>query len=513
MRRRSRISDFAAGAIALAVIVVACYIGFTKSIPFRSHYEIKAAFSSANGIKSSSPVRIAGVEVGRVSKVEPMDDGKPAALVTMRIKDDGRPVHRDAQAKIRPRIFLEGNFFVDLSPGTPSAPELEDGGVIPIERTSVPVQLDQVLKALPAETRADLRTALKELFRTYEDGGAEAFNRSLEFQPDAYRFSAIVNEALLGRNPHDLSDWIRDQGTVSAALNRTPEQLRSLVTDFNRTAGALASEQGALQAAVAELPRTLRAAAPTLDALNAAFPDVRRLAVEALPGIRSTVPTLDELQPLVVQLRGLVSRSELRGLSADLRAATPPLTQVARTTVPLLEQLRQMGSCANQVLIPTGEDKIEDKAFPANGPTHTELFKSLVGLAGESRSHDANSQWFKVLGSGGLETFQFGRGRVGSSGSATLGVNPPKFKGRPALRADVPCETQEPPDLRTTPGQLASSGRANPNSAAVRERTAKARAVAIEVLQRQLDAELGAKAPKVLDRDAKVSDLVKASGR
>ena len=44
--------------------------------------------------------------------------------MTMRIDDKGQPIHKDATATIRPRIFLEGNFFVDLHPGTPSSPKL-----------------------------------------------------------------------------------------------------------------------------------------------------------------------------------------------------------------------------------------------------------------------------------------------------------------------------------------------------------------------------------------------------
>ena len=507
MRRRGRFSNFAAGAIAIVVIVIATYLGFTKSIPFRPHYEIQAAFTTSSGIRPAAPVRIAGVEVGRVSKIVPMEKGGGASLVTMRILKKGRPIHEDAQAKIRPRIFLEGNFFVDLSPGTPQAPELSDGDTIPLQQTSVPVQFDQLLQALPAQSRKDLRGALAELFRTYSDGGGSAFNESLEFQPDAYRFSSIVNEAFLGREPHDLSNWIRDMGTVSSALDRNPEQLKSFITDFNTFANSLAREQGSLQATVRELPRTLRTASPTFDALNRAFPDVRRLARTALPGVRSTRPTLAALQPFVTQLRGLVSAPELRGLSTDLRAATPPLAQVSRDTIPLLGQLRPLASCANEVIIPWSKDKIEDEKFPASGRVFEEFPKVLPALAGESRSTDANGQWFKVLGTGGLETFTLGRGIMGTSSSTILGTNPPKATRRPPLRPDVPCETQEAPDLRTRVGAGPQRVETNPNSAAVKERTAKAQAVAVEVMNRRMRAALGDKAPKVADRAATVADI------
>ena len=121
----SRLSPFKTGLLVIAAIAVACYFAFTQANPFANPYELKAFFHDANSIKTRSPVRIAGVEVGKVTKVEAVEAGSDAARVTMEIEDKALPIHRDAQLKIRPRIFLEGNFFVELQPGSPSAPELE----------------------------------------------------------------------------------------------------------------------------------------------------------------------------------------------------------------------------------------------------------------------------------------------------------------------------------------------------------------------------------------------------
>ena len=83
----------------LAVVLVPLlYLGFTKSIPFKPQYEIKAAFESSNNLKSGSPVRIAGVEVGKVTGVEPASEGSDAVLVTMTVGKAGRPIHEDARA-------------------------------------------------------------------------------------------------------------------------------------------------------------------------------------------------------------------------------------------------------------------------------------------------------------------------------------------------------------------------------------------------------------------------------
>ena len=102
------------------------YFGFTKSNPFANPYEFKAVFNDVNNLKPKSPVRIAGVEVGKVKKVEPVESGKGAAEVTMEMQDKGLPIKKDAELKIRPRIFLEGNFFVDIQPGSPSGADADE---------------------------------------------------------------------------------------------------------------------------------------------------------------------------------------------------------------------------------------------------------------------------------------------------------------------------------------------------------------------------------------------------
>ncbi len=135
------------------------FFGFTKDIPFTQGYRLHAQFESANSIRPNSPVRIAGVEVGKVKSVEPVE-GTNAALLVMEIDDAGLPIHEDATAKIRPRIFLEGNFFVDLKPGTPNGRVLDSGETIKITQTATPVQLDQVLTSLQSDSREDLTALL-----------------------------------------------------------------------------------------------------------------------------------------------------------------------------------------------------------------------------------------------------------------------------------------------------------------------------------------------------------------
>ena len=505
-RRRSQgMSTFAAGLIALLVIGFGTYLGFTKKIPFQGSHEIRAAFRSSNNIRLNSPVRIAGVEVGKVTKVEPTGTGARSAFVTMKINDNGRPIHADATAKIRPRIFLEGNFFVDLSPGSPSAPVLDDGDTIPVGQTSTPVQFDQVLKTLDKPTRDDLGLTLGELAKAYDAGFGKNFNATLEDQAPAFKFSAIVLEALQGRREHDLSGVVRDVGTISAALDRSPPRLRSFLENFNIFARSLAVEREALGRTIEELPRTLAASSPALDALNASFPSVRRLARGALPGVRSSGPAIAALRPLVRQLRGLVSENELRGLSRSLRRATPNLVGLSGSSVPLLGQLRALSSCVNSTILPWSNDTVPDPNFPAQGKVFQTGVKWLPGAAGESRSFDANNQWFKVLGSGGVETFQLGEGFFGTSALPIAGVNPPKPTSRPPLRPEEPCENQPTPDLRTQVGAAPQRVKADWKSPAAQARLAKSRETAL-VWMRQVIEDAGMDAT-LLDVDASLADI------
>jgi virulence factor Mce-like protein len=461
MRRNQRrtLSNFAAGAIALVATVLIVYFGFTKAIPFQHHFTISATFRTANNLQPNSPVRIAGVNVGKVVAVQHLRPGEPGALVKMRIDDKGLPIHKDATFAIRPRIFLEGNFFVDIHPGTPSAPALGDGERVAATRAATPVQFDQILTSLQTDTRQNLRTLLDEYGTGVSDGGSQGFNASIPYWEPAYKYSAIANEATLGLRPHDLSGYISGAGITAQALDNSPPALQNLITDFNVTARAFAVQQDNLSATVAELPRTLRAARPALAALNNAFPPLRRLIVDFRPAVQSSLPAINASLPFVAQARKLVSRPELRGLVADLKPTVPALAALNAASVPLYQQVRAASSCQNQVILPWSMDELVDPNFPTkmgDGTTQLKVYQESVrylpGIASESRTGDANQQWFRVLPGNGANIYNLSglpAGAGGVFGAATnplQGVKPGKLN-RPPLKPDVPCETQVPPSL------------------------------------------------------------------
>jgi len=439
------VSAFRAGLLTLVVIVVAAYFGFSKANPFSNPYELRAVVRDAQNLKQGAPVREAGVEIGKVTKIEAAEDSKPAATITMELRDDALPLHKDAQLQIRPRILLEGNFFVDIEPGSSSTGDLTDGGTLPITQTSTAVTLPDVLSVLDSDVRTDLQTLLHEYGTVgLGKGGAQALNRAIkEFEP-AYRLSALTNDALLGEQPtQDLQRVLRSQTRVFGTLSENPETLADLVSDLNTTAGAIASQDTALAQSVPALRETLREGYPALGEVNAALPTLRAFSREALPGVRSTVPALEAGIPWISQARALVGENELKGLAADLRQAVPALVRLNRGLIPALQQLRALSSCTSSVLVPFVESPIPSIETGNTGqPVRNQLMRSFVGLSGESRVTDANGPVFHIQG---VSPTNLTAGRIEPAAPADPNM-PPEH------RPDVPCETQEPPNLAAPGG-------------------------------------------------------------
>jgi len=471
MRRRHgrRMSDFAAGLLAVVVLGLATYFVFTGANPFTEPYEVSAVFDNAANVKERAAVRVAGVDVGKVTKVEALENGM--ARVQMEIQDKGRPIHRDAEFKIRPRIFLEGNVFVDIQPGTPEAPELDSGSVVPPQQTAAPVQFEQVLAILQSDTREDLKTLLQEFAAGWEKGGAEAFNRSTQWWTPAYKNSALANEATLGEEPHDFSKLMKGQAKVARALAEDEEALKDLVTDFNTFAGALAREDVALEAAIPALRDVVVRGRPALAALNGSFPSLRAFARDALPGTRSSLPTINASLPFIKQARGLMSRAELRGLAGDLRTTIPSLARLNAASLPFLGEARALSSCTSKTLVPWATKPIpSDEPGNSNQPFYKQAPRGLVGLSGESRFNDANTPFFRVQQGAGpnhvVSRDEAGNQFVSLGGSlfALEGVRPMRLEKRPPFRPGIPCETQEVPDLSAPVGPADATQQSNPTA-------------------------------------------------
>ena len=466
--RGRRLTAFQAGLIGLVVIVVLTYLGFSKDIPFTRPYQLSAVFENAPPVRAGTAVRVAGVDVGKVSEVEPVGGDSPGVKVTMKLEDEALPIHENAVVKARERIFLEGNLFLDIRPGTEDAGELEDGGTIPASQTSAAVQLDQVLGLLTTTTRKDLQDLVAGYGEalngepepgedadqdpdTEGESGGEALNDALDYSADALRDTAVVNDAFLGTQLRDLSRLVAGQQRVFAALASREGQLKDLITNFNVTMGALASEEGNLQATLRELPEVLATARPALDNLNAASPSTRAWALEMIPGVRETPATIEAGFPWLRQTRALVSAAELQGLVDDLRPAVGDFARFVDGQTELIPVFDDFNRCQYGVVLPSGETRIQDGALTTGLQNYQEFFQALLGFAGAGQNFTGNGVYTRFQPGGGAYPVQTGSvGAVGPRfGNATApprGTRPARGP-KPPYRPGAKCRRQPVPNL------------------------------------------------------------------
>ena len=456
-----RLSNFAAGVLFIVVTFCACWLAF-KGAPWKDSWELRAVVRQATELGPRSPVRIAGVEVGKVKEVE-RGEGD-TSIVTLALEDDALPIHEDATLKVRPRIFLEGNFFVDLKPGSPGAPRVDEGYTLPVAQTAAPVQLDQILSTLEMDTRGNLKRLLAGLGEGFADGGARSLNNAWKPSDEAFTQGAIVAEAFRGTDEDDLPAFLDAGGKTAAALARG-ERLPDLIEGLNRSARALASRRAELSASLPELDRLLEEADPALHALNAAFPPTRALVKEARPGIQAAPLTLELAIPVLEQARMLVAPSELPALLDELDPAVRSLARLEPDLTELLGDVTPVTECLRLNAVPTLKTPIDDPPNSTGAPVYRELLYGTVGLSSASQNFDGNGP--AVRYHAGFGDTMVTTGRVASVGESLVGLTDepilgsrPRWTGvRPPFRPDVPCISQDPPDLRAETGPAPQQSR------------------------------------------------------
>jgi ABC-type transporter Mla subunit MlaD len=479
LQRRSNPVRFGVAFVIVLAIVV--YFGFTKHIPFKHGYRLNGMFNTAVNIAPKSPVRIAGVSVGKVTSIRRVGN---AGLVSMEIEGKGLPIHSDATLKIRPRIFLEGNFFVELQPGSPSAQALSSGATIPVTQTSDPVQLDQVLDALNTDTRTNLQTFLVEYGQALtrkptpaQDAeqapevrglnGAQAFNKAFQIGPEALRDTAVLNQALSGQTPHDLSKLFANIEKVTAQLDVHEQQLGELIGNFSTFLGSFAAQSPSLRNAIAQLPGTLHNADRGFAELAAAAPSIRAFARDLIPGVEELPSTITAAFPWIEQTRATFAPNELGGVASALGSVAPAFASLVAAQPEFFNQINLFNKCLTNVIFPAGSAQLQDGPNTSGAENYKEFWYAMAGLAGLGQNFTGNGPSDRFLGGGAgtpivsQPVALTGKASSGSEAQRLVSQTAfapegtrPRFPGsEPPYRPLAACYKQKLPDFN---GPLAS---------------------------------------------------------
>jgi phospholipid/cholesterol/gamma-HCH transport system substrate-binding protein len=316
----------------------------------KSFFTLNAEMTTAQAVTpgQGQTVNIAGVQVGEISSVR-LKDGH--AVVGMKIEPRYDRIYRNASILLRPKTGLK-DMVAELTPGTPDAGRLPDGGTIPISQTLPDVNLDEILSSLDADTRDYLTLLLNDGAQGVggKQHGRELGQAIRRFQPTAV-YAKRINAALATRR-QNLARVIHNFSLLTDALGRRDTQLADFVENNNAVFEALAAQDQNLRKTLQALPSALTVTqdalgkahamadelGPTLQALR---PGARALGpslAQSRPFLRKTTPVIrDELRPFA--RASLPTVKQLRPATRDLSAATPDLNRVFKVVNYALNEL------------------------------------------------------------------------------------------------------------------------------------------------------------------------------
>jgi phospholipid/cholesterol/gamma-HCH transport system substrate-binding protein len=425
----------AAVALVVGAVVIVALLLFTGG----SDYKVKVQFENAGQLVKGNQVEVGGRPIGTISGIRLAGDGLAEIEITL---DEFAPLHDGTTAVIR-SSSLSGiaNRYVALSLGPQSAPKIRSGGYIRADRTTSPVDLDQLFNTLDAPTRKGLQDVVQGSAAQYKGKASEA-NLSLRyFNPALSTSSAVLRE--LVRDRVVFQRFVSDTANVVTDLAERRGDLSQLVGNANATAAAIGSEDVALGRALDLLPNTLREANTTFVNLRSTLNDLDVLVSASKPATRRLAPFLRELRPLVHDARPTIH---------DLRL----LIHAAGPGNDLTDLLRKTPTLAN----------LTDKVFPRSitalqktqpvleyARPYTPDFAGWLTKFGESaNTYDANGHYARIQPI--FNAFQFNNTPTGpvltpNAGSRLAGLQTGKNQRCPGGAMQPPPDGSAP--YRETP--------------------------------------------------------------
>jgi virulence factor Mce-like protein len=337
------------GAIFFFLIVLGLYSGYTKHIPFlpTGGTEVQAVFERADHVRAGETVvRSHGVTVGKVDGVE-FNPAGPGVLIRMRI-DPGNnlALHSDASAAIWWRTLLGWNMYIDINPGSPSAPPLQ--GSIPLAHTHTQQEFDELLQPLTSTARASLQT----MIGSFDQGFAnpQAVGLTLHNLAPAMRGVQPAFGALLGTQSGDLVGLVRSAGVALGALSANTSDLGGLIDSADVTLGVTAARSADLGSTIDQAPATMAETRATMVRLVTTLNTLDPVARALIPGARTIAPAAHALDPALDQLNPL-----LRDAKPTFRRLRPALTHLgaaSRAGMPLISAGTPILDRANSSILP-----------------------------------------------------------------------------------------------------------------------------------------------------------------
>lgn len=281
-------------AIYVTLFAVLCIVGMEflavnigQPNPLSSDYTVHAVFTDADGVPTAADVRVAGVQVGKVTAVSHDPSNPGFSVVTLQISSaNAVPVYSNGFATVRPKTLL-GEKYVDLTVGNrDSGQAIPADGYLPQARTSKDVENDEIFNAFDAQTRQQQKVVLQEL-DTATQGRAGDVQAILPQLTQIVQDLSPIAKVYEKDNPQ-VDNIFVNFNTLMQTLADEHQQLAAFLANGNAALGAIAQRDDALIA-------TLKGYSDVADEFNTAMSptvDAQRSALQKL------APTFDKLNQM-----------------------------------------------------------------------------------------------------------------------------------------------------------------------------------------------------------------------
>ncbi len=353
---------FAMVAFVMACVGVLLYLwlSFGGVVPLRSEgYRFQVRFPEATQLAEQSDVRISGVPVGKVIKIDTGPNNTTEATLEMRSRY--APVATNARAMLRQKSLL-GETYVDLSTGDPSKGTIADGGELADSAVHPTVELDEIFRTFDEDTQQAFQTWMQSQASAVNGRGLD-YNATFGNLPEFVEAGDDILTELYAQS-RAVSGTIRGTGVLFDAISQRNGQLARLITEANRVFQVTATRNREFAAIWEELPEFSRQSRLTL-------PRLTQFADRADPVVKQLQPAATEFATTFKQLDRLAPEFEgfFEGLGPVItksKRGVPALESLLADFPPLLEDFQPFLRNINPLLAYLGQNRREITSFFGN---------------------------------------------------------------------------------------------------------------------------------------------------
>jgi phospholipid/cholesterol/gamma-HCH transport system substrate-binding protein len=360
-------------------ILLFLWVTFGGPTPFRAKtYEVKIPFTEATQLAEQSDVRISGVNVGKVQRIELGPDGDQALAVTA-IDAQYAPLPESTRAILRTKTLL-GETYIELTPGSEDAPELEDGGTLSEANIAQSVQLDEIFRTFDPETRTAFQEWMQEAAVAINGQGQNLSYAIGGLEPTLTEFDQLFR--VLDTQRVAVGQLFSNGATTFRALRGRQGELADLIQSSNAVFQTTARRNRDIEALFRAFPTFLDESRLTLDRLEG-------FSLNANPLMVQLVPAAEELSPTLISLSKLAPEAKafFEGLRPVIKLAPtgfPALRQIFRDEFPpLLRAVDPFLRNLNPILVGLKLYKREVPSLFGNIAASSQAITPLVNEKGE----------------------------------------------------------------------------------------------------------------------------------